>query len=185
MNNPKNKLFVVVDMQNDFSQLGTIPVKGIEQLASDIHTFLVKNSDKTSNYIAFSQDWHPHHHISFKEYGKHCVRLSWGSKLIKPLRNWMADIIIKKAKKANIEEFSAFNKGSKTKLYKFIMKHNIEEVYVMGVVKELCVLATCKESINLGLKTYLVEDLTLALDNKKFYDQIPSGLNLIKSFDIY
>lgn len=180
----KNKLFIVVDMQNDFLPKGKLPVKGSDKLATNIQKFLSKYSKDDKSYIAYSMDWHPRNHMSFNQWGKHCVKYSWGARLIKPLNKSCANIIIKKAVEPEIEEFSAFRSDSDSMLYQFIKDKGIDEVYVMGVVKEICVLATCKDALTFGLDTYLLEDLTIALDEQKFQEQIPEGLKLIKTTDI-
>ena len=177
----KNKLLLVVDMQNDFSEKGRFPVKGAIDLANRIDSFLINVSDAQNIHVAYSMDWHPNNHCSFHQFPKHCIRNTWGAKLIKPLHPKLGQLVIKKAKKKDSEELSAFSPSTKQKLEKYINKHHIEQIYVMGLVKEYCVLKTCIDALNLGLETFLIKDLTLALNEASFIKNKPTTLKVIGS----
>ncbi len=180
----KNQLFIVVDMQNDFSDKGAIAVKGATKLAKQIQKFIKPYEDAKHAYIAFSLDWHPRKHCSFEKWPKHCVKHTKGARLIRPLNLNSADIVIKKASNVSMEETSAFQHKADGLLHQFIIDKEINEVYVMGLVKEVCVLDTCKDALGFGLETYLIEDLTLGINEDAFKDSIPEGLHIIKSSDI-
>jgi len=51
---------IIVDMQNDFVQGGTLPVSGGEELAPIINAY-----QAMFGLVVATQDWHPANHGSF------------------------------------------------------------------------------------------------------------------------
>ena len=52
----KNKLLLVVDMQNDFSEQGNFPIEGTTEMANKIHSLITKIRKKHDIHIAYSMD---------------------------------------------------------------------------------------------------------------------------------
>ncbi len=179
------KAIIVVDMQKDFCDYGPINVKGCLELANKINLFLNK-VNRQDWYFVFSRDWHPHNHMSFKYFNKHCVKKTIGSEYIDVLKEISKDLQIKKGTQKNIDSFSVFykNKRKHSQLAKWLQKHDVKEVYICGVLKEVCVLQTANDGINLGFNTYVIDDLTLGIDENLFLKSIDKQVKFIHHKDI-
>ncbi len=176
------KAIILVDMQNDFSDIGSLPIEGTINLAKKINEFISKLDNKEYKIIA-SQDWHHFKHFSFVQYPVHCVYFSKGSKLISPLDEFKFDLIVKKGTYRKIENFSPFYNGKrKTKLNSFLNKNNIKEVYVIGVAKDICVKETIMDLIKFNFTPILIDDLSLGIQ-KDFVLEV-KGLKKINLKDM-
>ncbi|MGL4647672.1 MAG: isochorismatase family protein [Mycoplasmoidaceae bacterium] len=177
------KAVIVVDVQNDFSEIGRIPIKGVLQLANEINTFL-KQLDRKEYQIIASKEWHHFKHISFQTFKSHCVYFSKGAEFVEPLNQFKFDLVVKKGSKKNIENFSCFYNGiNKTKIDYFLKSKNIQEVYVVGVATDFCVKATIADLIKFGYQPILITDLTLAI--AKDYKLQLDGLKKISLNQFY
>jgi len=148
---------IVVDVQNDFSEEGTLPVEGTKDLAKEIEALL--NKYKTMfKAIVFTRDWHPKDHPSFKENGgkwpKHCVQGTWGAGFVPPLDKFVKEnrvLIIDKAM-FNNDGYSAFEG---TNLDHFLRYIGVNKIIVVGVASDYCVRATAIDAKNLGFEVEL------------------------------
>ncbi len=179
------RAIIIVDMQKDFSDFGSIVIKGANQVAQDIRTFLEK-LDHNEWYFVFSRDFHPYNHMSFKYLPVHCVKQTIGAQYHDELIDIAKDLEIKKGTNKNYDSFSAFykNKRKHSKLFKKLQKLNIKDVYVCGLMKEICVLHTANDAVSLGFNTYVIEDLTKSVDEHIFKEKINKDVKLIKRKDI-
>lgn len=158
------KGILIIDMQNDFSDFGTLPVKKSLSLANKIYN-LISSINRNEFKVLASLDYHPVNHISFNRFPAHCIAKTKGAELIEPLNNFDYDLIIKKGTKKRIENFSCFYNGKKeSKLKKYLDKNNIKDVYVCGIALDVCVEATIKDLIKNNYNVFLLEDLVIPLD---------------------
>jgi nicotinamidase/pyrazinamidase len=164
--NNMNKALIVIDMQNDFMEGGSLAVPGSKHIIEYINK-LRKNYDM----VVFTKDFHPEDHCSFKENGGiwpvHCVQKTKGSKVHKDLHPIMNDFIIKKGKNKNFDSYSGFmdDGGTYTGLYALLTDNVIDEIDVVGVATEYCVKFTVLDGLNLGLKVNLLIRGCAAIDN--------------------
>ena len=158
------KAILLIDMQNDFSDFGTLPVKKSLELANRI-TNLINSVKRDQFKILASLDYHPINHVSFNQFPVHCVAKTKGSEHIEPLNDFDYDLIIKKGTKKNMDNFSCFYNGKKeSKLRKYLTKNNVTDIYVCGVALDICVEATIKDLIKNNYNVFLFEDLSIPLD---------------------
>ncbi|MGL5591435.1 MAG: isochorismatase family protein [Mycoplasmoidaceae bacterium] len=158
------KAILIIDMQNDFSDFGTLPLKKSIELANRIFN-LISSLNKNEFKVIASLDYHPINHISFNRFPVHCVARTKGAELIEPLNNFEYDLIVKKGTKKRFENFSCFYNGKKeSKLRKYLNKNNIKDIYVCGIALDVCVEATIRDLIKNNYNTYLLEDLAIPLD---------------------
>ncbi|MGL4616841.1 MAG: isochorismatase family protein [Mycoplasmoidaceae bacterium] len=158
------KAILIIDMQNDFSDFGTLPVKGSIELAKKIFEF-TKSLNKNEFKVITSLDYHPINHVSFNTFPVHCVAKTKGVELIEPLNILGYDLVIKKGTKKRFENFSCFYNGKKeSKLRKYLNKNNISDIYVCGIALDICVDATIRDLIKNNYNTFLLEDLVIPLD---------------------
>lgn len=179
------KAIIVIDCQNDFSSTGTLPIKGGTELATKIYDFINK-LDITKYKVIFSRDWHPINHISFTHWPVHCVRNTKGAEYISPLEKINKDLEILKATSKNYDAYSAFYKNKfKSKLDKYLKCNNIIDIYVCGLAKDVCVLNTINDGIKYKYNTYIITDLTLAIDEKEYIKNVDSKVIEIKSGKLF
>ena len=133
----KNTL-VIVDVQNDFCEGGSLAVSGGNEVAARIAKLI---HNKNFDTIFVTQDWHPTNHCSFKDNGgtwpTHCVENSHGAEInpiLKEELNFHDNVIyIKKGNNASKEEYGAT-----------LPRGYHENIYVCGIAFDYCVKETSK-----------------------------------------
>ena len=160
---------IVVDMQNDFNDFGKIQNIGSIKMSENIKNFINK-LDRRKWKIIFSKDWHPFNHISFQYWPHHCIKNTLGANYMDELKDIKKDYEIKKGTRKKKESFSCFkkNKKNKSKLNEYLKSNNIENVYICGLIKEICVLESAKDSVFYGYNTFIIDDFTIC-QNKDLY----------------
>ncbi|MEF9984846.1 MAG: isochorismatase family protein [Malacoplasma sp.] len=164
----KNDMLVIVDMQNDFSKSGKIPIKKFNTIANKIDS-LINNQEEFSNLkIVISQDLHPNDHFSFEKWGEHCVEHSYGSATTDLINtNKYNCFYVKKGFQKNVENFSIFTEQITKLLLTFIKDNKIDNVYVVGVMSDVCVQETILDLKRIGIKVGCIRNLC-STNNKKF-----------------
>jgi nicotinamidase/pyrazinamidase len=178
---------VVVDMQPDFLPGGALPVAGGDEILEPLAELM--RSDRFGLCVA-TQDWHPPGHISFASrharkpmeviqlYGHpqtlwpdHCVQGSAGALLHPALPFDRADAIIRKGSDPGTDSYSGFRnnwnaEGQRppTGLAGYLMERGIEEVFVCGLARDVCVKWTAEDAADAGFRTFLLWDLSRAVD---------------------
>ena len=173
---------IIVDVQNDFCPGGSLQVKEGDSIIKEIN-----NMQKNFGLIALTQDWHPKDHTSFstnnpgkktfslKEmpYGKqviwppHCVIGSKGARFHKDLNTDMANIVVRKGYRRELDSYSGFfenDRKTHTGLAGILESTDIKRVFVVGLALDFCVHYTAVDSAKLGFKTFVIEGATLPVD---------------------
>lgn len=162
----KNAL-IIVDVQNDFCPGGNLAVDDGARIIPNINA-LMSREYKT---IVATQDWHPLKHISFATthaknpfeiidvpYGKqmlwptHCVQGTFGAELHKDLNTNKIKHIIRKGDNINIDSYSAFlenDKNTSTGLYELLWNMDLDEIDIVGIATDVCVLNTAMDAIKM------------------------------------
>lgn len=181
-----SKAFIVVDVQNDFCEAGSLPVTGGAQVAKDIAEFLrFHNSDYRS--VVASKDFHKPGQDNGKHFADtpdyvntwpaHCLANGYGAEFCAPLHEGYFDHIFYKGQGA--PAYSAFE--GKTEqgwtLKETLGEYDIDEVEICGLAFDYCVRATALQAAAYGLKTSVVMDLTAAV-NPDNVDTISDELHL-------
>lgn len=150
-----NKAILCVDCQIDFIN-GSLPVEGAENKMNKLAYHLHKHD---GDYLLkmFTTDWHPFHHISFKENGGqwpiHCVQNSEGAAIWFPIikeaaNSKGANIVLRKGDSQTKEEYSIFdNLESANKIRELMNKCQIDELSICGLAGDICVAETIKGAI--------------------------------------
>lgn len=188
------KALIIVDLQNDFCEGGSLAVKGAnEELVKTINRLA---NDNEWEVVVATQDWHPHDHKSFHEQGGlwpvHCVQGSEGATLRKDLFTEPMSLIIHKGMDSNVDSYSAFkdNEGERsTGLWGYLHDLEIEQVYICGIATDFCVYFTAQDAINFDLDTYVILDACRAVDYEGSLDKALKHMkeidvSLIKSSDV-
>ncbi len=179
---------IIVDMQYDFIPGGSLPVEEGDLIIEDINKISNKFKEN-KGVIVLTQDWHPKNHLSFasNHLGKspgdefmsddgaigpvlwpdHCVQGTKGAEFHKDLQIDLADIIIQKGMKPNVDSYSGFrdnDKKSETGLREYLNSKKIKRIFVCGLALDYCCYYTAMDGFEFGYKVYFLVDLTRGVD---------------------
>jgi nicotinamidase/pyrazinamidase len=167
---------IIVDMQNDFVQGGTLPVSGSEELAPIINGY-----QAMFDLVVATQDWHPANHGSFaanyrgRKPGEvidldglpqvlwpvHCVQNTPGADFVRGLNQDKWAAIFQKGIDPEVDSYSGFfdnGRRRSTGLGDFLRKQNVTAVYLAGLATDYCVKFTALDARALGFSAVLLDD---------------------------
>ncbi len=157
---------IVVDMQEDFMDGGSLEVIGSRSLINGINN-LVRLFLQKGGSLVFTRDWHPENHCSFKQKGGtwpvHCVAGSKGASFAKGLLVPEGAIMISKATQPDKEAYSAF---LETSLFGYLNSKGLKRLFVVGVATEFCVTETVLDAIRLGFDVVVIIDCICAVNEQ-------------------
>ncbi|MEM6886262.1 MAG: bifunctional nicotinamidase/pyrazinamidase [Verrucomicrobiota bacterium] len=172
------KALIIVDVQNDFVDGGTLAVPGGTEIVPVINAL---QANGHYDYVVATQDLHPANHGSFADnhegklpgetvnlsgldqilWPTHCVAKTAGADFVDDLHqdNW--DAIFPKGTDARIDSYSGFFDNGKLKatgLGKYLKENGVNEVHVVGLATDYCVKFTALDAAELGFQTILIQD---------------------------
>jgi len=164
------KALLVVDVQNDFCEGGSLAVAGGAAIARKISDYI-----KASSYdlVVGSRDWHDADNNNsghFAETGsdpdytnswpRHCVADSDGANYHPNLASELIQSHIFKGQGSHgYSAFEGVTDSSET-LEDVLQTHGIDELDVVGIATDHCVLASALDANKLGLKVRVISSLT-------------------------
>jgi len=161
---------IVVDVQNDFFDSGALPVDNTTSLVHSLNDAII-SAEKAGVLIIYTQDWHPKNHKSFKGFGglwnPHCIQGTSGAKIHPRLMEAKSSELIKFGTDPYQDGYSPFENKD---LVKLINRPEINEVFVVGIAVEYCVLATCIEAKKYKQSVTIIEDLVRSAEPEKISD---------------
>lgn len=179
------KALIIVDMQKDFCEGGSLSVPGGNSIVSVINRIKEKFI-KDGDIVVASRELHPMNHTYFASvndknsfdlndncevlWPDHCVYNTDGCEFHDDLDLTKVEIFTK-GKDVNHHPFSAFY-GISDKhdiwLYDYLKENEVGTVYVVGLAMEFCVLETAIDAAK-DFKTYVVLNATswITEDGKK------------------
>lgn len=172
------KALIIVDVQNDFVEGGSLAVAGGKELAVKIATAFARGDFNHYNHIITTQDWHidPQDHFSespdFKDsWPVHCVAETRGAHIVEPLNKILQDRNISAEVKKGMYEaaysgFEGFNENGDT-LLEIVEQLGVTHVDVIGIAYDHCVAATAIDAAKAGLKTTVLKDYTVGIDSDR------------------
>jgi nicotinamidase/pyrazinamidase len=156
---------LIVDVQNDFCEGGSLAVKGGSKVADDL-AWSIRNKEFWYDHIITTQDWHidPGEHWSdtpdfAKSWPEHCKAGTKGADLHPAIAKIDVDHVYKGHHSAAYSGFEGSTHASKT-LNRLLKDKSIEYVYVTGIALDFCVKATAIDAANKGYKTTVLVDYT-------------------------
>jgi len=189
------KALLVIDVQNDFCEGGALGVEGGAAVASKISDHLDNSS---YDLVVASRDWHDADNNNsghFADPGSepdfvnnwpvHCVAESFGAEYHPNLRTERIQVDIYKGQGANgYSIFEGTTKESKSFL-EVLDQHQIDEVDVVGIATDYCVLASAMDSKKHGLKVRVISSLTAGVSaestEKAIDSLIDNGVEVVAS----
>ena len=176
------KALLVVDVQKDFCEGGSLAIPGADEIVP-----LINRLDAHGQFACtvLTKDWHPANHKSFASnnpgakpfdlgilngmsqvfWPDHCVQHSEGSELHADL-DLLGAFTFTKGKDIEVDSYSGFvdNNGQNlTGLGGFLKEAMIKELYVVGLATDYCVKYTVLDALKQGFKVTLLKDATKAV----------------------
>jgi len=186
------KALIVVDIQNDFCEGGSLAVPKGNEVIPIINDLLNRvNFD----FVILTQDFHPPEHTSFaknhpgsKEFTEikledgeiqmlwpaHCVQGTKGTEFHPDLNKKPEYIVVKKGMNPKYDSYSGFwdnNKKNQTELEQKLKELKVDTVFICGLALDYCVSFTALDAVHAGFKTYLIIDGTRGINIKSMEDQ--------------
>lgn len=204
----EKKALLIVDLQNDFCEGGSLAVP---EAASVIP--IANQLQRYFEVVVATQDWHPSDHMSFASnhaggkigeeininnlsqvlWPDHCVQHSKGAEFHPQFDTHRIDKIILKGIDKNIDSYSAFFDNAhlrSTGLGDYLRDQKVSEVYIIGLATDYCVKYSTLDAIHLGFNTYVIADGCRGVDLKpgdvdNAYQEMQSaGAKILHSKDI-
>lgn len=199
---------LLIDLQNDFMPWGALPVAEGDQVIPIANALMPK-----FDLIVATQDWHPADHGSFaanhlwRKPGQvidlhglqqvlwpiHCVQSSFGAEFVKQLQTDQITKVFPKGTDPEIDSYSGFfDNGHRkaTGLGDYLKDQGVDSVYIMGVATDYCVKFSVIDALQLGLKTFLIEDGCRGVNLSEgdvaqaLTDMAAAGAQLVQSSDL-
>ncbi|NMT64509.1 nicotinamidase [Marinobacter orientalis] len=175
MDSGQNAL-LLVDVQNDFCEGGSLAVPGSDAIFPAINQWIGKAQEAGWPIIA-SRDWHTVDHISFQDRGGpwpvHCVQDTPGAEFHPDMELPDSAIRVSKGTAFDTDSYSAFDG---TQLDSYLRRHGIHRLFVAGLALDVCVQATVKDALKLGFEVELITSGTRAVEA----DEAPAVLEQLK-----
>ena len=189
------RALLIIDVQNDFCEGGALAVSGGAAVAGKISKFLESSS---YDLVVASRDWHDADNYNsghFAQAGQdpnyktnwpvHCVAETPGAQYHPNLNISSIDEHIFKGQGKNGYSIYEGITKSGQKFDQLLAQRQIDEVDVVGIATDHCVLASAMDSKNHGLKVRVISSLTAGVSEtstEAAIDQmIDSGIEVVPS----
>ncbi|MGB6209649.1 pyrazinamidase PncA [Mycobacterium sp.] len=165
------RALIIVDVQNDFCEGGSLAVTGGAAVARAISEYLADGADYL--HVVATQDFHidPGDHFSDRpdystSWPPHCLAGSTGAQFHPDLDSDRFDAVFRKgAYDAGYSGFEGVD-GSGTLLADWLAQHNVDQVDVVGIATDHCVRQTAQDASRNGLATRVLLDLTAGVGDE-------------------
>src|SRR3954447_8741757 len=155
------RALLIVDLQNDFTPGGALPVAHGDEIAPRINELAGSGFD----LVVATRDWHPRDHSSFDEHGGvwpvHCVAGTPGAELHPSLERGRIDVVIDKGQDRDTDGYSGFEG---TDLEYVLRDHDIDEITVCGLATDYCVKNTALDALRAGFRVLVDERAVRGVD---------------------
>ena len=169
------KALLIVDVQNDFCEGGSLACEGGAAVASAISEHLASDGDDYSLVIA-SRDWHEAGNDNGGHFAPtgtspdfvntwpvHCVSGSHGAEYHENLNSEAIDVHLYKGMgKPSYSAFEGVTESGKG-ILDVLNQNNITELDVVGIATDYCVKASAIDAANSGLVVNVLQDLCVGV----------------------
>lgn len=158
------KALIITDVQNDFCEGGSLEVVGGARVARAINDHL---ADTHYDHVVATKDFHinPGDHFSDhpdyrSSWPRHCVVGTPGAEFHPDLDTGAIEAVFTKGQYT--AAYSGFEGACELgiPLTDWLRQHRVDEVVVVGIATDYCVLATAQDAARVGFSTTVLEDLT-------------------------
>ncbi len=195
------RALIIVDVQNDFCESGSLPVDGGADVAQSLSDHIDAHADHY-DFIVATQDWHidPGSHFSeepdfIDSWPVHCVADRPGAQFHPNLDTENIDAIFRKGQyeaaysgfegvlapedqvptgeqKLGEADGTALIPGDAVSLDDWLRDHEVDEVEVAGLAADYCVRATALDAVAAGYATGVLVEYTRAVHPERLAEVI-------------
>ncbi|GGQ01750.1 nicotinamidase/pyrazinamidase [Actinomadura coerulea] len=170
------KALIIVDVQNDFCEGGSLAVAGGAAVATAISEYVAAHRSEYAHIVA-TRDFHldPGGHFSAEPdfadtWPPHCVIGTPGADFHPNLALAPIEAVFSKGREtAAYSGFEGFS-DDETPLADWLAARGVDAVDVVGIATDHCVRATAVDAVRAGLRTTVLLDLTAGV-SKATVDQ--------------
>jgi nicotinamidase/pyrazinamidase len=160
------RALIIVDVQNDFCEGGSLAVTGGAAVAAGISLVLDKAGDRWDHVVA-TRDWHidPGAHFSdhpdfVQSWPAHCVVGTRGSEFHPELDTSRIEAVFHKGEHAAAYSGFEGHTDEGQPLADWLRSRSVTDVEVVGIATDHCVRATALDAAAAGFTTTVVLELT-------------------------
>lgn len=165
-----SRALIIVDVQNDFCEGGSLAVDGGRAVATGIGEHLREHGQEYSTVVA-TADWHvdPGEHWSDEpdyrtSWPVHCAAGTPGAEFseeLRPALDHVRAVFRKGEREAAYSGFEGTTEehGRRTGLAAWLREREVREVDVVGIATDHCVRATALDAVREGFGTTILLDL--------------------------
>jgi len=151
---------IVVDVQIDFCPGGALPIDRGDEVVPVLNRWIAAAAE-AGLPICASRDWHPRHHLSFKESGGewpvHCAQDSVGARFHPELRLPADALVVTKGVRFDRDQYSAFDE---TGLATELRMRGVRRLWIGGLAQDVCVRATVLDARREAFDAIVIADAT-------------------------
>jgi nicotinamidase/pyrazinamidase len=173
-----NTALIVVDVQKDFCEGGSLAVPGGEAVAAGISDLMDAAGDAYRLVVA-TRDWHIDPGTHFASPGEepdfvetwpvHCVAGTEGAEWHEDLRLPEHVVVISTGEyEAGYSGFEGHDSQGRN-LAEVLESEDVERVDIVGIATSFCVRATALDAVKVGLSTRVLAPLTADVDPSATY----------------
>jgi nicotinamidase/pyrazinamidase len=159
------RALLIVDVQNDFCEGGSLEVVGGQSVAHAITEFLA--TPRGYDHIVATKDFHidPGDHFSedpdfSASWPRHCVAGTHGADFHSELDDSKVEAVFTKGRfEAAYSGFEGTDESG-TPLVDWLRRRDVDEVDIVGIATDYCVVATATDAAAAGFTTRVLLDLT-------------------------
>ena len=160
---------MIVDVQNDFCEGGSLAVEGGAAAAAAISRYLAAEA-RSYSYVVASRDYHvdPGDHFSDEpdfsgSWPPHCVVGTAGAQFHRELDTSRVQAVFSKG--ADSAAYSVFEGADEagTPLVTWLRERGVDELDVVGIATDHCVRATALDAARHGFATRVLLNLTVGV----------------------
>jgi nicotinamidase/pyrazinamidase len=160
------RALIIVDVQNDFCEGGSLAVAGGAAVARAVSEWLAGSGHDYAHVVA-TKDFHvdPGSHFSDHpdfavSWPAHCVAGTTGADFHPDLDTSAVEAVFRKGQhSAAFSGFEGFDDAERS-LGDWLRGHGVDEVDVVGIATDYCVHATAADAARAGFATRVLLDLT-------------------------
>lgn len=183
------RALILVDLQHDFMPWGALPVAEGDRVVPICNAL-----QPVFEHVVATQDWHPPNHGSFaashpgKKPGdvvnldgieqilwpRHCQQNTRGAELVEFLDTRRIERIFHKGVDPRVDSYSTFFDNAHrrdTGLADHLRRLGVAEVYLAGLATDYCVRYSAMDALELGFRTFVVEDACRGVNLRPGDDQ--------------
>ncbi|MFI2781154.1 isochorismatase family protein [Streptomyces sp. ALB3] len=165
---------IVVDVQNDFCEGGSVPVAGGARIATAVAELVEQAANRDYRCVVATRDHHidPGHHFSehpdYKDsFPVHCVAGQEGGEFHPHFAPAVASgkidaVFFKGAHSASKSGFEGADEHG-TPLADWLRARGVEEVDVVGIATDHCVRATALDAVKAGFRARVLLDYSVGV----------------------